>query len=425
MLNLLDKFFKGGGTVIRYVKTFEGNIEYSDNSYMNGDTLDIDELLNEMSNLRRHGYLNQPILLSDFVNMGNIEVNTKLDHLIFDSLYSKDDVKAAMDARYNELSVHDNVANRTRDAAFGRTGLNPDDQVYAPSNLVSVRNVLGTVDYEDLSFVPVIYADLNDVINNYDVKSRPKRHPHKVVDKTVDNETKVVKDVEPKLQENTDAKVSSPLDDTKKKLSNLDKNSKAYRDALNSYLNGVKALNPQARVPSGSQLMSGTNMEMYVFDAKPMPVHKNGKAYNAVLIKARQRRDVDPTARYAGSFVSSKAMSQNRVSHWQAISLTAWNQMLEDNDKPPVSNEELARKRANDEHLMNKKDSIAFRGNIFVDKNAKQPNGRFSYLVNPRPQKIKKSPYYFDIEHERELDEERKHEREIDLNKNKTKYKEF
>lgn len=413
------------GSVIKYVKSLDGNIKYSNNSYMDGDVLDRDGLLADMNRLRQRGYLNRPILLSDFDNMGNLEVNSKLDHLIFDSLYSPDDVKTAMDERYNQLPNHDNVANRTRDAAYGKTQLNAFDQVYAPSNLVSVSGLLGTINYEGLSFVPVIYDDLNDVIKNFDVKSRPKRHRQSQVqtennlitkDKMKSPEKPVVK---------ADVKASSPLDNKKNLLSKMDKNSVNYHQALIDYFNEVKGLDPQARVPAGTQLMSGKNMEMYVFDAKPMPVHKSGKVYNAVLIKARQRRDVDPQARYAGSFVSNKALMHNRVSHWQPVSLSVWNQMLEDNDKPPITNEELAQKRVNDEHLMNKKDSIAFQGNIFVDKNAKQPNGRFSYLVNPRAQKIKQSPYYFDIKYEQELDAQRKRDHEIELNKNKTKYQEF
>lgn len=412
-------------SVIKYVKSLDGNIEYSDNSYMDGESLDLDGLLADMNRLRQRGYLNRPILLSDFENMGNLEVNSKLDHLIFDSLYSPDDVKTAMDERYNELQVHDNVANRTRDAAYGKTQLNAFDQVYAPSNLVSVQGLLGTVDYQDLSFVPVIYADLNDVIKNFDVKSRPKRHHHlqQDIQTNLDMTSKAMSD----QRDVTDVhgKGSSPLISKKDLLARMDKNTPAYQTALADYFRDVKVMNPQSRVPAGTHLMSGTNMEMYVFDAKPMPKHKSGKAYNVVLIKARQRRDVDPKARYAGSFVSNKGLSHNRVSHWQPISLSVWNQMLEDNNKEPITSQELARKREIDGHLMTKQDSIAFQGNIFVDKNAKQPNGRMSYLINPRPQKIKASPYYFDIKHEQELDEQRKHEREIDLNKNKSKSKEF
>lgn len=382
-------------------------------SYRDELTVDLSSLYDNVSNIRQSGGFTRPVRLSDFVNNDEIVLKTKLDKFIFDNCLSSEDVRNEIDNQFQTLNVQDNVATRKRDIAYDKMKLNCEDQLYTTNDLLPKTSALGTVKYLDRVYVPVMYPDLSTMIRNY------KPDKSETVDYSSE-QTMIQKRVAvaSKPEEKDASKTDLTISDKANILRGMDTNSTVYNICIDRYFDEIQKLNPQARVPSSTHLMSGTNMEMYVFDAKPMPVGKSGVRHNSVLIEARQRRDVDPNAKYAGAFVSNKAMSgyrSHRVSHWQPVSLYVWNQILDYNDMPKITKADFHQKQDMGTHLMDKSDSIAFTGNIFVDKSAKQPDGRFTYLINPKSDKVTKSPYYFDVEHERQLDEERRKQREQDM----------
>lgn len=382
-------------------------------SYRDELTVDLSSLYDNVSNIRQSGGFTRPVRLSDFVTNDEIVLKTKLDKFIFDNCLSSEDVRNEIDNQYQNLNVQDNVATRKRDIAYDKMKLNCADQLYTTNDLLPTSSSLGTVKYLDRVYVPVMYPDLSTMIRRYEPDKS------EVVDYS--SEQKMIQKraaVASKPEEKDASKTDVTISDKGNILRGMDTNSAVYDICIDRYFDEIKKLNPQARVPSSTHLMSGTNMELYVFDAKPMPVGKSGIRHNSVLIAARQRRDVDPNAKYAGSFVSNKAMGgyhSQRVSHWQPVSLQVWNQMLDYNDIPMISREEFHQKQDGGKHLMRKSDSIAFTGNIFVDKSSKQPDGRFTYLINPKSDKIMKSPYYFDVKYEHKLDEQRRQQRERDM----------
>lgn len=369
-------------------------------SYVTNNHVDFNSLYDDLLKLKDKTDMNAPVLLPDLMKMGSMNVQSKLDKFIIDNCFTSYDVKDEIDLHYRKLHQFDNLSNRKRDIVYNKMQLNPENQIYTTDDLLPDKHAIGNLVYEDTTFIPIEYRDLRTMVDNFDVSLSDE---FEYDDDEYDNDDEVEDVVEEQVDKQQPT-VTLTLKDKADILKRMDHSSSAYRICLGRYMDEVKALDPQARVPENTKLMSGTDMQLYVFDAKPMPVGKSGVVHDSVLMQVRQRRDVDPTAHYAGAFVTSKDIGSGKPSHWQPVDLTTWNQIADFNDYAPLDSDDLKHARDNHEHLINRNDNLAFAGNIFVDSHAKQPNGRFTYLINPKPDKIKASPYYFDIRYEQLLD---------------------
>lgn len=341
------------------------------------------------------------VLLSDFQTDDISEFSQFMDEVS----YTSTDVKDAISDAYIKSNSTTNVDVKERDIAYSKLSLTDSNQLYVDSKFLPNSIYLGCFDYKDISVTPFAYGDVSQICDaynrglrrNYDVTQDVKPIPYVVENSNdLDNEELA----------------SYSLDSQDVQLETMDKNSVEYREKLDEYFDMVKSDEPQKRIPKNTKYMSGKNLELYMFDAKPMPISKRGNRYDTVLASFRQRRDVDPDANYAGGFVTNKALKNNKVSHWQAISLHSFNHIMDVNDKPTVDVDTFRQKQDRREKLMSKHDSISLQGNIFIDEKNRQPNGRLSYLVNVKPEKIHPSPYYFDRDYEAELDEKRRQEKE-------------
>lgn len=342
------------------------------------------------------------VLLSDFQTDEPSHFSNFMDEVT----YTSTDVKNAISDAYINSNSSTNVDVKQRDIAYSKLSLTDANQLYVDNKFLSNSIYLGKFDYKNVGVTPFAYSDVDEIVDaynrglrrDYDVMKDSVDIPY-VVDNSADIENEVLE--------------SYSLDSQATLLQTMDKSDAKYYDTLSSYFDMVKDEEPQRRVPKNTKYMSGTGLELYVFDAKPMPVTKKGERYDTVLAAFRQRRDVDPDANYAGGFVTNKAVYGNKVSHWQPIPLSSFNHILNVNDESEISKFEFYNKQDNNEKLMNKTDSLAINGNVFIDSNHKQPNGRLTYLVNSKIEKLKPSLYYFDRNYESQLDEERKLERQL------------
>lgn len=341
------------------------------------------------------------VLLSDFQTDEPSHFSNFMDEVT----YTSTDVKNAISDAYINSNSSTNVDVKQRDIAYSKLSLTDANQLYVDNKFLPNSIYLGKFDYKNVGVTPFAYSDVDEIVDaynrglrrDYDVMKDSVDIPY-VVDNSADIENEVLE--------------SYSLDSQATLLQTIDKSDAKYYDTLSSYFDMVKDEEPQRRVPKNTKYMSGTGLELYVFDAKPMPVTKKGERYDTVLAAFRQRRDVDPDANYAGGFVTNKAVYGNKVSHWQPIPLSSFNHILNVNDESEISKFEFHNKQDNNEKLMNKTDSLAINGNVFIDSNHKQPNGRLTYLVNSKIEKLKPSLYYFDRNYESQLDEERKLERQ-------------
>lgn len=341
------------------------------------------------------------VLLSDFQTDEPSHFSNFMDEVT----YTSTDVKNAISDAYINSNLSTNVDVKQRDIAYSKLSLTDANQLYVDNKFLPNSIYLGKFDYKNVGVTPFAYSDVDEIVDaynrglrrDYDVMKDSVDIPY-VVDNSADIENEVLE--------------SYSLDSQATLLQTMDKSDAKYYDTLSSYFDMVKDEEPQRRVPKNTKYMSGTGLELYVFDAKPMPVTKKGERYDTVLAAFRQRRDVDPDANYAGGFVTNKAVYGNKVSHWQPIPLSSFNHILNVNDESEISKFEFHNKQDNNEKLMNKTDSLAINGNVFIDSNHKQPNGRLTYLVNSKIEKLKPSLYYFDRNYESQLDEERKLERQ-------------
>lgn len=341
------------------------------------------------------------VLLSDFQTDEPSHFSNFMDEVT----YTSTDVKNAISDAYINSNSSTNVDVKQRDIAYSKLSLTDANQLYVDNKFLPNSIYLGKFDYKNVGVTPFAYSDVDEIVDaynrglrrDYDVMKDSVDIPY-VVDNSADIENEVLE--------------SYSLDSQATLLQTIDKSDAKYYDTLSSYFDMVKDEEPQRRVPKSTKYMSGTGLELYVFDAKPMPVTKKGERYDTVLAAFRQRRDVDPDANYAGGFVTNKAVYGNKVSHWQPIPLSSFNHILNVNDESEISKFEFHNKQDNNEKLMNKTDSLAINGNVFIDSNHKQPNGRLTYLVNSKIEKLKPSLYYFDRNYESQLDEERKLERQ-------------
>lgn len=341
------------------------------------------------------------VLLSDFQTDEPSHFSNFMDEVT----YTSTDVKNAISDAYINSNSSTNVDVKQRDIAYSKLSLTDANQLYVDNKFLPNSIYLGKFDYKNVGVTPFAYSDVDEIVDaynrglrrDYDVMKDSVDIPY-VVDNSADIENEVLE--------------SYSLDSQATLLQTMDKSDAKYYDTLSSYFDMVKDEEPQRRVPKNTKYMSGTGLELYVFDAKPMPVTKKGERYDTVLAAFRQRRDVDPDANYAGGFVTNKAVYGNKVSHWQPIPLSSFNHILNVNDESEISKFEFHNKQDNNEKLMNKTDSLAINGNVFIDSNHKQPNGRLTYLVNSKIEKLKPSLYYFDRNYESQLDEERKLERQ-------------
>lgn len=342
------------------------------------------------------------VLLSDFQTDEPSHFSNFMDEVT----YTSTDVKNAISDAYINSNSSTNVDVKQRDIAYSKLSLTDANQLYVDNKFLPNSIYLGKFDYKNVGVTPFAYSDVDEIVDaynrglrrDYDVMKDSVDIPY-VVDNSADIENEVLE--------------SYSLDSQATLLQTMDKSDAKYYDTLSSYFDMVKDEEPQRRVPKNTKYMSGTGLELYVFDAKPMPVTKKGERYDTVLAAFRQRRDVDPDANYAGGFVTNKAVYGNKVSHWQPIPLSSFNHILNVNDESEISKFEFYNKQDNNEKLMNKTDSLAINGNVFIDSNHKQPNGRLTYLVNSKIEKLKPSLYYFDRNYESQLDEERKLERQL------------
>lgn len=341
------------------------------------------------------------VLLSDFQTDEPSHFSNFMDEVT----YTSTDVKNAISDAYINSNSSTNVDVKQRDIAYSKLSLTDANQLYVDNKFLPNSIYLGKFDYKNVGVTPFAYSDVDEIVDaynrglrrDYDVMKDSVDIPY-VVDNSADIENEVLE--------------SYSLDSQATLLQTMDKSDAKYYDTLSSYFDMVKDEEPQRRVPKNTKYMSGMGLELYVFDAKPMPVTKKGERYDTVLAAFRQRRDVDPDANYAGGFVTNKAVYGNKVSHWQPIPLSSFNHILNVNDESEISKFEFHNKQDNNEKLMNKTDSLAINGNVFIDSNHKQPNGRLTYLVNSKIEKLKPSLYYFDRNYESQLDEERKLERQ-------------
>lgn len=341
------------------------------------------------------------VLLSDF----QTDEPSHFSNFMDDVTYTSTDVKNAISDAYINSNASTNVDVKQRDIAYSKLSLTDANQLYVDNKFLPNSIYLGKFDYKNVGVTPFAYSDVEEIVDaynrglrrDYDVTKDSVDIPY-VVDNSADIENEVLE--------------SYSLDSQATLLQTMDKSDATYHDTLSSYFDMVKDEEPQRRVPKNTKYMSGTGLELYLFDAKPMPVTKKGERYDTVLAAFRQRRDVDPDANYAGGFVTNKAVYGNKVSHWQPIPLSSFNHILNVNDESEISKFEFHNKQDNNEKLMHKTDSLAINGNVFIDSNHKQPNGRLTYLVNSKIEKLKPSLYYFDRNYESQLDEERKLERQ-------------
>lgn len=341
------------------------------------------------------------VLLSDFQTDEPSHFSNFMDEVT----YTSTDVKNAISDAYVNSNSSTNVDVKQRDIAYSKLSLTDANQLYVDNKFLPNSIYLGKFDYKNVRVTPFAYSDVPEIVDAY---NRGLRRDYDVMKDTVD----IPYVVENSAEIENDVLELYSLDSQATLLQTMDKSAANYHDTLANYFDMVKDEEPQKRVPKNTKYMSGKGLELYLFDAKPMPLTKTGDRYDTVLASFRQRRDVDPDANYAGGFVTNKAVYGNKVSHWQPIPLTSFNHILDVNDKPIISKGEFYHKQNNNERLVSNNDSLAISGNVFIDTNHKQPNGRLTYLVNSKVDKLKPSMYYFDRDYEAHLDEERRMERQ-------------
>lgn len=345
--------------------------------------------------------LDDMVLLSDFQTKERSEFSRFMDEVA----YTSTDVKDAISDAYTKAQLNTNVDVKERDIAYSKLSLTDVNQLYVDSKFLPNSIYLGCFDYKDISVTPFAYGDVSQI---HDAYNRGLRRSYDIA-KEVNPISYAVKNVNDLYN---DELTSHSLDSQDVQLETMDKHTHEYHKKLEEYFDMAKSNEPQKRIPKNTKYMSGKNLELYMFDAKPMPISKRGHRYDTVLASFRQRRDVDPYANYAGGFVTNKGLNNDKISHWQAIPLRSFNRIMNVNDKPTIDIDTFHQKQEHHEKLMTNHDSIAFRGNIFIDEHNRQPNGRLSYLVNAKPEKIQPSAYYFDRDYENELDEKRRQEKE-------------
>lgn len=166
--------------------------------------------------------------------------------------------------------------------------------------------------------------------------------------------------------------------------------------------------------------LAGSGVEMYLQGA--FPKLKNNGEYG-VNIVARKRRDVDPDAPYAGSYIRDAAYmvnGQERSTNNQLVTLEAFNKMREVNELEPLTNDDLqaampiyddsGTKVRNGKSLVQRDAPVVFKTNVFTEEGHKSKSGTWSHMINPKViEKSDKPDFSFAVE--RELEKLKKAER--------------
>lgn len=168
--------------------------------------------------------------------------------------------------------------------------------------------------------------------------------------------------------------------------------------------------------------LSGKGVEVYLEGAYTR-VKANGTL--GVNVIPRKRRDINPDAPYAGSYIRTVAYKDtsgnDRVTMNQFVSVDAFNKMREVSNLPPLTETDLRETIATYDDkgnrtkaatsLVSKENPIVFKTNVFSDSNAKDKNGRWSHLINPKVIEPS-SNLAFDVDLEKKLQEIKQLERE-------------
>lgn len=159
--------------------------------------------------------------------------------------------------------------------------------------------------------------------------------------------------------------------------------------------------------------ISGKDQDLYVESVWVNSIQRKDKTGNPkvdaegnvqkrdiIAATIRKRRDVNPDADYAGAYVSSFKDTRGALSHNQLIQPVTLNAILEANGKDALSAEQLHEFASKDENgkkhpVVSGRDSIAFTGNVFSDKDKK---GNHKFNPNPDAISAPSEPFDYDVE---------------------------
>lgn len=141
--------------------------------------------------------------------------------------------------------------------------------------------------------------------------------------------------------------------------------------------------------------MAGKDQELYVENIAAFERKKDHKPM--IMATFRKRADIDPQAPYASAYITNKEFD-GKPEHRQIISKGALNKLLEVNDRPQMSDEQIEDAAKGNHVIALGRDNMAFKGTVFSDDKVKG----FSHLVNIKPEKIEKTDKPFDYKKEME-----------------------
>lgn len=173
--------------------------------------------------------------------------------------------------------------------------------------------------------------------------------------------------------------------------------------------------------------LSGKGVEVYLEGAYTR-MKKDGSL--GVNVIPRKRRDVGPDAPFAGSYIRTAAYTDRdgnkRVTTNQLVSVETFNKMRAVNNLKPITENELREALPEEDEngtrtkpatsLISKDEPIVFKTNVFTDDNAKDRNGRWSHLINPKVIEPSDNRQIFSFDQEKRLQELKRAERE-EMNK--------
>lgn len=149
--------------------------------------------------------------------------------------------------------------------------------------------------------------------------------------------------------------------------------------------------------------IAGTNVGVYaesIYVNKAKKLNKDGsEKAPQITLTARKRRDLDPSAPYAGGYISNKEVKgHDKKYHTQLITKDSLNKILKLNGKPEMSDADLidaANKTEGGKHhpLITGKDNVAFNTNVFSDRGQK-----WSHLISQKAINAPEKPFDYSVE---------------------------
>lgn len=196
-------------------------------------------------------------------------------------------------------------------------------------------------------------------------------------------------------------------------LKRLDPNSNLYVAALQKYFKQTAASGVNSKSRKQPWNMAARDQEMRVNQVNAYYDRSNKNYFYGVQVNIR--RDVNPTASYAGAPVSTHMTKRGTVSHTQFITQQAMDRILSVNGKPSYTYQELSHAVSTKTPLATANDGLVFKGNIASkDKRAtysyKNTSGKTkssrNYFFNSNTAKISPSMYFYDNRYEMHLEQE-------------------